>query len=254
MMWTAKLSGNRGRGMGSGAVLVALLVVAYVGLAGRLRAQDTVESRAFKTAASLFEDGVYELAEREFRRFVATFPQSPMLPEAILLQARSALAQTNVSGAIALLKGHLAKAGPLADQYYYRLATAYRESSNYTAAADSFLQITRQFTNSSLRLEASYGEALARFNLRDFSRVIALLQDPNGAFQQASKARPNDESTIRATLLLAESLFERKQYRAAEETAARLAEASLGPEDRWDRQNLLCRILVSDQRPLNALD
>ena len=93
------------------------------------------------------------------------------------------------SGAIALLKGHVARAGPLADQYYYRLATAYRESSNYTAAADSFLQISRQFSNSSLLLEASYGEALARFNLRDFSRVTALLQDPNGTFQQASKAR-----------------------------------------------------------------
>src|SRR6266542_3609346 len=241
------------RGFGLREALGAALLVLQLGCPGQLRAQDTAEVRAFKTAASLFQDGVYELAEREFRRFVATFPQSPMLPEAILLEARAALAQTNLAGAIALLKGHVAKAGPLADQYYYRLATAYRESSNYTAAADSFLQISRQFTNSSLLLEASYGEALARFNLRDFSRVTALLQDPNGTFQQASKARPNDEFTIRGTLLLAESLFERKQYRAAEETALRLAEASLTPEYRWDRQYLLCRVQVADQRPLSSL-
>ncbi len=267
MMWSAKRNGttmaasNPGwrrarhgvRGFGVWETLVAVLLVFQLGCPGQLRAQDTAEVRAFKTAASLFQDGVYELAEREFRRFVATFPQSPMLPEAILLEARAALAQTNLAGTIALLKGHVAKAGPLADQYYYRLATAYRESSNYTAAADSFLQISRQFTNSSLLLEASYGEALARFNLRDFSRVTALLQDPNGTFQQASKARPNDEFTIRGTLLLAESLFERKQYRAAEETALRLAEANLTPEYRWDRQYLLCRVQVADQRPLSAL-
>ncbi|PYJ04230.1 MAG: hypothetical protein DME25_10305, partial [Verrucomicrobia bacterium] len=146
----------RGR-FGAGAALATAWLVVSLVFGEPLRAQETVESRAFKTAASLFQDGAYKLAEREFRRFVATYPQSPMLPEAILLQARAALAETNLAGAIALLNAHVGKAGPLTDQYRYRLATAYSQSSNYAAAADSFLQITHQFTNSPLLLEASYG-------------------------------------------------------------------------------------------------
>src|SRR5882672_3780861 len=87
--------------------LVVVLVLAGLTPGGRLRAQETAESRAFKTAARAFDDGIYDLAERDFRRFVASFPLSPMLPEAILFQARAALEQTNLAGAITLLNAHV---------------------------------------------------------------------------------------------------------------------------------------------------
>jgi TolA-binding protein len=87
-------------------------------------AQETPESRAFKVAAGFFGLRVYDRAEREFQQFVQTYPQSPMLPEAILLQARAAMEQTNMASAIRLLSANVAKAGPLADQYLYRLASA----------------------------------------------------------------------------------------------------------------------------------
>src|SRR5688572_22909468 len=183
---------------------------------GPVMAQETPESRAFKSAARAFQDGAYDVAERGFRQFVTTFPLSPMLHEAVLLQAQAAVKLTNLTGAVSILNTHVAKAGLLADQYRYWLATAYLQGSNYTAAADSFALIPRQFTNSPLLLEAGHGEALARFRLRDFDRVITLLQTPTGAFQQAAKSRPNDELTIRGHLLLAEALAEQKQYWAAE--------------------------------------
>src|SRR5262245_3231768 len=234
--------------------LLVWMMLLCGGVALPVAAQETAESRDFKTAARAFDDGIYDMAEREFRRFAEMYPQSAMLPEAILLQGRAAIEQTNLAAAISLLNTHLSKAGPLADQYRYRLATAYLQSSNYPAAADSFFQITRQFTNSPLLLEASHGEALARFKLRDFPRVIALLQDPNGAFQQASKTRPTDEITLRGQLLLAESLLERKQLRAAEAAAARLPADLLSPEYQWDQQYLLCRIQVADHRLLEAVE
>jgi len=214
----------------------------------RSAAQETAESRAFKSAVGFFQTEVYGRAEREFQLFVETYPQSTLRAEAILFQARAAMYQTNLAGAISLLSAHVAKAGPLADQYFYRLATAHFQTNNYPAAVESFLRVTSQFTNSPMLLEASYGEALARFRLREFRRVVILLRDPQGAFQQASRARPTDVSTLRGQLLLAEALLEQKEFREAEAAAREMAEESLTPEIRWDRQYLLCRILVADQR------
>ena len=201
-----------------------------------------------------FRTDVFERAEREFRQFVATYPNSPLLPEAILLQARSALQQTNLSAAIALLSANVAKAGQLADQYRYRLATAYHSSSNYAAAAASFLFITTQYTNSPLLLEASYGEALARFKLGDPRRVIRLLGDRGGAYQLATRARPTDVSTLRGRLLLAEALLKESDYAGAEDVVAQLPEAALTPEFLWDRAYLQCRIRLAARRLDDALE
>ncbi len=221
-----------------------------------IRAQETPESRAFKTAARWYETGIYDTAEREFQAFVTRFPQSPMLAEAVLFQARSALELTNTTRTIAILTTHMPQAGLLTDQYRYWLGRAHSLGSNYQAAAESYALVLRQFPNSSLLLESSYGEALARFKMRDFERVIILLQDPNGAFQQAIKVRSSDRFAISGALLLAEALFESRQYRAAEEAAKQIAEQSLGteyPDYAWDRQYLLCRVQVATQRLGEAL-
>jgi TolA-binding protein len=224
-----------------------------MGAVNRASAQETAESRAFKSATRWFETGIYDTAEREFGRFVAQFPQSPMLAEAILLQARAALEQTNLSRAISILTANLPKAGLLTDQYRYRLGTAYLQSSNFTAAAEAFALIVRQFPNSGLLLEAAYGEALARFRLREFSRVVALLQDPKGAFQLGTRTRANDPSAVSGLLLLAEALFEQGQLREAEAAINQLSGMALLPEPDWDRQYLLCRIKVASQRLPEAL-
>jgi TolA-binding protein len=217
------------------------------------KAQETPESRAFKDAARWYQTGVYDAAEEKFRKFAADFPQSPMLAEAILFQARAALEQTNLTGAITLLNQHLPKAGLLTDQYRYRLGTAYLQSGNFQEAAESFSLIARKFPNSDLLLESSYGEALARFKFKDFDRVIGLLQDANGAFQQASATRASDRFALAGALLLAEALFEQKRYGEAEAVARRLAEKNLTPASDWDRQYLLCRLQIASQRPTEAL-
>ena len=77
-------------------LLLGLAAACWLG-AGRALAQETPESRAFKVAAGFFGLRVYDRAEREFQQFVQTYPQSPMLPEAILLQARAAMEQTNMA-------------------------------------------------------------------------------------------------------------------------------------------------------------
>ena len=55
------------------------------------------------------------------------------------------------------------------------------------------------------------------------------------------------------TLLLAEALFEQKDYRAAAAGLERLAEEELNPEFKWRRQYLLCHLQVAEQRLPAAL-
>src|SRR5436190_21969439 len=123
--WTGFLraSGLVGQGLMAWHWLIVGLCLGAA-LAGAQEAPETPDSRAFKAAARDYQIGVYERAEREFASFVQAYTDSPMLPEAILLQARAALNQTNLPAGIALLKANLYRAGPLTDQYRYWMADA----------------------------------------------------------------------------------------------------------------------------------
>lgn len=235
------------------ALLGLLLCGLHVFCGVALRAQESPEGRIFRAAATAFQDGIYDLAERRFSQFISAYPQSPLLGEAVLLYAQAALRQTNLTVAISALNTHVGKAGLLADQYYSLLGSAYFQNGNFGAAADAYALIVRQFTNSALRLDASYGEALARFKMRDFRKVISLLRDPAGAFQQAALARPDAQLALSGRLILAEAYLEQQEYALAEETVKRLAASTLPPDLAWDRQYLLCRILIGNQRLQEAL-
>ncbi len=225
-----------------------------LGLAGGLAlAQESAESRAFKAATNAFHDGIYERAEREFAEYAQKFPDSPRLPEAILFQARAAIKQQKAKSAVDLLTAALPKAGGLADQYRYWLAEAQLENGSFQAAAAAFERLIQDQPSSVLLLEASYGEALARFKMKEWRRVAALLQAPGGSFRREALARPNDELVMRGELLLAEALFEQKDFPAAEGVLQRLTERDLIPEFKWRRQYLLCRVQVADQRLREAL-
>ena len=220
---------------------------------GPILAQESAESRAFKAATNAFHDGIYERAEREFAEYAQKFPDSPRLPEAILFQAQAALKQQKAKSAADLLTAAMPKAGGLADQYRYWLAEAQLENRNFQAAALAFARLIQDQPSSILLLEASYGEALARFKMKEWRQVAELLQAPGGSFRREALARPNDELAMRGELLLAEALFEQKDFPAAEGVLLRLEERDLIPEFKWRRQYLLCRVQIADQRLREAL-
>src|SRR6266852_1176738 len=159
---------------------------------GPILAQESAESRAFKAATNAFHDGIYERAEREFAEYAQKFPDSPRLPEAILFQAQAALKEQKAKSAVDLLTAAIPKAGGLADQYRYWLAEAQLENGNFKAAAVAFVRLIQDQPGSVLLLEASYGEALARFKMKEWKRVAELLQAPDGSFRREALARPND--------------------------------------------------------------
>jgi TolA-binding protein len=243
-----------GRGHGPWGRAVLGLVVLWLGLGlGLGLAQESAESRLFEAAVRGFQTGAYSWAEAEFGRFVEQYPASPLLAEALLYQARAALEQQKSQVAIQLLSTNLARAGALADAYRYWLGKAYLDSANYPAAAAAFNQLIREQPQSPRLLEASYGEAVARFKLRDWPQVIALLQPPDSVFQTAARARPNDEVVVRGQLLLAEALLEAQQFDAANQALQPLANRDLLPEYKWRLAYLQCRLRAAADRPEAAL-
>ncbi|MCI0745128.1 MAG: outer membrane protein assembly factor BamD [Verrucomicrobia subdivision 3 bacterium] len=213
----------------------------------------TPESRVYDAALHAYEDGIFDLAEREFAAFVQTYPNSPRVPEAILYRARAALRQQHAKVALDILSTNAHRAGDFADQYRYWIGEAHRQDTNYQAAAETFARLIQDFPASPRLLDASYGEALARFKLGQWERVIDLLRNTNSTFQKQAVARQNDELVIRGELLLAEALLENGMASQAEAVLRLLARRDLLPEFAWRAQYTLCRVQLADQRPAEAL-
>lgn len=232
---------------------IFIFVVAVFSFNANLSFAQTPETRAYEAVVRAFEDGVFDLAEKDFAAFIETYPNSPRIAEATLYRARAALRQQQIKTATDLLTTNAARAGPLADQYQFWLAEAHRQSTNYQAAAEGFAKLVRDFPASPRLLEASYGEALARFKLQEWPRVIDLLRNTNSAFYQQAQRRPNDELVIRGQLLLAEALVENGNAADAEATLRLLANRELAPEFRWRAEYLRARTQFADRRPADAL-
>lgn len=226
-------------------VVVALLIVFS---APAVLGQPDDETLMFEAALRALQGGFDERAEREFAEFIEKFPASSRLPEAILHQSRAAIRQDKLALAINLLTTNLPKAGAYADRYRYWIGEAHMRTGDAATAADTFAQVIRDFPESPRLLAASYGEALARFRLREWHRVVDLLQNPEGTFQRAAYERPTDELAIRGNLLLVEALIEQNDPSTAEKALARLTDRNLLPEFHWRREYLRCRLELARQR------
>lgn len=216
-------------------------------------AQATAETRAFDAAIRSFQLGTYDRAQNELAVFVEQFPGSPKVPEALLLQAQCAIRLKQLQAAQDILTTNAPRAGDLADQYRYWLGETHIRATNFQAAAETFAGLIKEFPASPRLLEAAYGEALARFRLRQFPRVIELLNSPQSVFRRAASARATDELVVHGELLLAESFVEQQQFSAAREFLDRIPDEALGPDFKWRRQYLLCRALLLDRQFEQAL-
>ena len=214
-----------------------------------LRAAPSGENHAYAVAVKAFQDAMWDRAEVLLEQFRETFPDSTNTPQAVLLEAQAKINQGKFTNSVALLRGHLAKTGTLADQYWFWIGEAQFQAGDYGAAADTFAKVSGpEFPTSTRRLEANVREAEARAKLGQWAQVVDLLQKPDGAFQQAAKVNPNNEFAVRGRLLLAEAGFEQKNYPQAEAALQPLAKEPLSIDQNWQRQYLLCRIQRSAGR------
>ena len=222
-------------------------------------AEPTSEERAFKAAADDFDARFWAQAEADFTDFVKKYPASIKLPEAYMCAAIARFHQTNYAGALELLLNHQAQAGKRADDYLFWQAKTLQAKGDSVAAAEAFGKLTREFPTSVLCLGAAVEEARTHATLREWPRVIELLQKPDGVFQAAVRTNSASEAIVSGWLLLGEAQFARQDYAAAEaavQPLTRLVEDSkrLSPGAAWQWHYLLARIRVAQGQPEAALD
>jgi TolA-binding protein len=222
-----------------------LILFALVLGGGQLFAASTREDRAYAAAISAFQDGMWSRAEAEFARFTLKYPDSDHLAEAVLLQAEAGFRQGKFQEIIALLNLRKAGAGLLADQYVYWIGEAQFQSGDLPAAAETFISLTRDFPQSSLRLRAVVEAAAARAQLREWPQLGALLEPTNSVFQRAAQMDPANQLVTRGSLLLAQAKFAQADFTGAAGILESLGSQTLRPELDWQRAYLLYQVRLA---------
>jgi len=202
---------------------------------------DSAENRAFNAASEAFRGAFYQRAEDEFGAFVVKYPNSPRVPEAILLRAQARLQMTNCAGAIELLTSGKQGAGAWADQYLFWIAQANIRQGDLHAAADNFAALRREYPGSVRRLEATIDEARVRSQLSEWPRVVEILGGTNGVLTSPGV---NKENVLvqQGFLLLAQAHKAQGQPAQAQAALDAISDAPLGPVLDWQRQNLLVEL------------
>ncbi len=202
----------------------------------------SAETRAYNAAVKDFQDGWWDRAERECAQFVQQYPRSARVPEVLLLEVQAQFKQKKFVPAAALAESQQAKGGGLADQFLYWQAEALYAATNYPTAAEAYARLAREFPASTNRLAAGIGQAAARAKLGDWPRVVQLLQNPGGEFQEAVRSGVASELVARGRLLLAEAEVAQTNFPAAQAALQPLDGQPLPPELDWQRINLLCGV------------
>ncbi len=227
-------------------VLLALCAVAALG-------QTPEERLAFDAAVRALESGFADKAAADLAEFVAGNPASPLVPQAILLEARSRAQIGQLDAAADLLVARLESLGPLKDQALYLLGDVNLRRNRFQEAEQAFRRLAAEFPESSLLLKAGFSQALALFRGGDPAAAASLLANPTNAFARAAAAAPNHETTIRGRLLLAEARWKTGDIPGAREALESLANRPLTPEQAWSRQWLQSSLFQAEGRVDAAL-
>jgi tetratricopeptide (TPR) repeat protein len=230
-------------------LLWAVLLTPLVG-----RSAQSPEDQAMTTAHSLFDDKQYGMAETNLAHFIATYTNSPYLPYAILYLARARLEQSNYDGALQKLTTAPAPPPELSQEYAFWIGRARLDKGDDAQAAADFGAFVKNSPANAPRLmEAAYDEAQAYAELKNWPKVIELLQKPDGVFHKLSSGAVKNTFSARGILLLGEALFSEGQYAGGEKIINGLDVAGLGAEWQWRRQYLLARLELAGGRAAAAL-
>lgn len=203
------------------------------------------EARAFDAARKAFQDGNPGVAGRFFAEFINQYPQSERIPEARLFQARATLDQGDTDTTLSLLEGSLKTSGRFTDEYLYWMGETLMRKERYAQAAERFAQLLKDFPASARRLETAFGEARARFRMAEWSKVVSLLQSPEGNFRRAAASRAKDDLVVSGDLMLVEALLELHNPAEAERVARSIKDRALTPDMNWRLAQSLCRVLLA---------
>ena len=208
---------------------------------GQVLAASTREQRAFTAAQSAFQAEMWSRAEAEFAEFAQKYPDSTNAPMALLMQAEAEFKQGNFTNAITVLTANKIKAGKLADQYVNWIGEAQFAGGDFAVAAETFTDLARDFTNSTLQLSATVNAAAARAQLAQWPQVEDLLEATNGIFQQALRSDADSGLALRGQLLRAQAKFAQTNYSGASAILESKKLDILPPDLAWPWADLLCQ-------------
>lgn len=219
-----------------------LIVLALISGSGSLWAASKEQS-AYAAAVAAFQSEMWSRAETEFAQFVQKYPKSTNTPMALLLEAQAEFKQGDFTNVTAKLANpdNLAKAAGLADQYFYWTGEAQFANSNYTAAADTLISLSKNFPDSPLRLRAVVEAAAACARLGDWRRHDALLEGANGVFQQTARLDPGNTLVLDGQLSLENSKYQQRDWTGVAAVYRQLTNhwQLLGPEQQCRSLHLL---------------
>jgi TolA-binding protein len=225
-----------------------LLVVLCLAATPRAWSAGGTETQVFTAAEKVYLDADYKNAAAYFGDFIQKFPNSSRIPEAVLYQAQARIKLGDYNGALSLLSAHQSQAGALADWYLLCQGEAFLAKGDFAQAETNFSRLIQQFPTSPRGLAAVVDAAVARMQLSKWPQVIELLGQTNGVFQSAAATNRANLYVIRGYLLLSEAQLAQNDPHGVELTLQALDGSPLDSTNNWQRQYLLCRVLLADGR------
>ena len=225
-----------------------LLVVLCLAAIPRAWSASGAETQAFTAAERVYLDADYKNAEADFGDFIQKFPSSARIPEAVLYQAQARIKLGDYNVALSLLSAYQSRAGALADWYLLCQGESFLAQGDFAEAEVRFSRLMREFPASHLHLAAVVDTAVARMRLARWAQVIELLGQTNGIFNLSAGTNRANPYVIRGYLLLSEAELAQNDTHGAELALEALKGSPLDSTNNWQRQYLLCRVLLAAGR------
>lgn len=238
-----------GRGL---AVALLLALLASGALSIRAAEPTDAERRAVATAnLARGDDPAY--AERLYTEFIAQYPESVLLGEALLGKSQALFNQGKFDAALGLLREEMPRAGTMVDQFEFWIGENLIAKGELEQAEAAFGNLIARHPVSTHLLAAAVRQAFTVYQRKDYERAVALLADPAGAFEKARAKEPASAPAINGLLFLAESRFELRRFAEIEPALALLPAEGLPTSAAWRRVALRARVLAATDRAAEAL-
>jgi len=240
-------------------IVIGLLILSLV---FSLNAAGNVKERRsealFQGAKRCFRVGQWATAAAWFKEYIASNPTSPQRNKATLYRAQALFRLKQYRECFNELKNAEDSSGLLAAEYKFWMAECrYREAGDtseneglYRVAAQLYAEVPK----SDRFVEANISEAMAHARLKDWPKVVELLQPSTGAFQKFTSKDPSSSLSLQGRLILAEALLKQNLHASATRILNQLEELPLAEEDIWRHKILFSHALLAQNKNREALD
>jgi len=195
----------------------------------------TAEKRDFSTAMRWYQGGWWEKADEALGNFINRYPNSDLVPEAIIRRAQAKLKKGDFEGAYNLLITNANALTPVQEQFFLTLGEAAWAKGDFITASKAFKEVWERFPGSINAPLAAYNQALALTKLSLWDDTVSLMTNPACPLYSFFTLEITNQLAIDTKLLYTEALIATKRFDEAKKI---LTTVPIPPEDectRWRR-------------------